>query len=121
MDRERYFLKRQKEIKFDSIGYWSEVKLDIVKEYAAAYSLILSSQKYPTLSHAYIDAFAGSGVHISRKTGEFIPGSPLNALLVEPPFRDYYLIDNATVYYLLFASQKPVASNIIQDIFNKYR
>ena len=86
-------MKRQKEIKFDSIGYWSEVKLDIVKEYAAAYSMILSSQKHPTLSHAYIDAFAGSGVNISRDTGEFIPGSPLNALLVEPPFRDYYLID----------------------------
>ena len=28
---------------------------------------------------------------------------------------------NATIYYLLFASQKPVASNIIRDIFKKYR
>ena len=86
-------MKRQKEIKFDSVGYWSEVKLDIVKEYAAAYSTILSNQKDPTFSHAYIDAFAGFGVHISRETGEFILGSPLNALLVEPSFHDYYLID----------------------------
>jgi len=27
----------------------------------------------------------------------------------------------ATVYYLFFASQKPVAENIVRDIFNKYR
>jgi len=27
----------------------------------------------------------------------------------------------AIVYYLFFASQKPVAVNIIRDIFDKYR
>ena len=27
---------------------------------------------------------------------------------------------NAVVYYLFFASHKPVAENIMQDIFNKY-
>jgi three-Cys-motif partner protein len=27
----------------------------------------------------------------------------------------------ATVYYLFFASQKPVAADIVRDIFNKYR
>lgn len=27
----------------------------------------------------------------------------------------------ATVYYLFFASQKPVAADIVDDIFNKYR
>jgi three-Cys-motif partner protein len=27
---------------------------------------------------------------------------------------------NAVVYYLFFASQKPVAKNIVQDIFRKY-
>lgn len=27
----------------------------------------------------------------------------------------------AIVYYLYFASQKPVAQNIVTDIFNKYR
>jgi three-Cys-motif partner protein len=80
-------------MKFDEIGYWSEVKLDIVKEYAVAYSKILSAQKSPTLYHIYIDAFAGAGLHVSKSTGEFIPGSPLNALLIEPPFREYHLID----------------------------
>jgi three-Cys-motif partner protein len=29
--------------------------------------------------------------------------------------------NNAVVYYLFFASQKPVAKNIIEDIFKKYR
>lgn len=27
----------------------------------------------------------------------------------------------AVIYYLFFASQKPVASNIVKDIFHKYR
>jgi three-Cys-motif partner protein len=75
---------------FDEIGYWSEIKLDIVKDYAAAYSRILAAKK---LKHVYIDAFAGAGQHISKATGELVPGSPLNALNVLPPFREYYLID----------------------------
>ena len=57
------------ESKYDEIGYWSEIKLDIIKDYAAEYSLILSSQKKPRLYHIYIDAFAGAGKHISKKTG----------------------------------------------------
>jgi DNA-binding transcriptional regulator WhiA len=28
---------------------------------------------------------------------------------------------NATVYYLFFASHKPVAKGIVKDIFDKYR
>jgi three-Cys-motif partner protein len=43
--------------------------------------------------YVYIDAFAGAGKHISRKTGEMILGSPLNALEVVPPFTEYYFID----------------------------
>lgn len=80
-------------MRFDEIGYWSEVKLDIVKEYAAAYSKILSAQKSPSLHHIYIDAFAGSGIHISKNTGEYVQGSPMNALLIMPPFKEYHLID----------------------------
>jgi three-Cys-motif partner protein len=80
-------------LKFDEVGSWSEVKLDIIREYAAAYSRILAAQRDPTLYHVYIDAFAGPGIAISRATGEFIPGSPLNALGVYPPFREYHLID----------------------------
>lgn len=77
----------------DEIGPWSEVKLDIVREYAQAYSRILSGQKKLRLHHVYIDAFAGAGVHLSRSTKEFVPGSPLNALNVRPPFAEYHFID----------------------------
>jgi len=78
---------------YDEINYWSEVKLDIIREYATAYSKILSAQNTTPLHHLYIDAFAGAGMHISKSTGEFIKGSPLNALLINPPFKEYHLID----------------------------
>jgi three-Cys-motif partner protein len=80
-------------MRYDEIGYWSEVKLDIVRDYAAAYSTIISAQKTPSLYHVYIDAFAGAGVHVSKVTGDWVPGSPLNALRIRPPFREYHLID----------------------------
>ena len=81
------------EPRYDEIGYWSEIKLDIIKEYAAAYSRILNSQNKPKFYHIYIDAFAGAGKHKSKSTAEFIPGSPSNALRVNPPFREYHFID----------------------------
>jgi len=74
----------------DDIGPWSEVKLSIIREYATAYSRILAAQR---LQHVYIDAFAGAGMNVSRTTGQFVPGSPLNALSVEPPFKEYHLVD----------------------------
>lgn len=83
------------EFKFDEIGYWSEVKLSIIKEYAGAYSTILNGSNMGKLRgrHAYIDGFAGCGMHLTKGSKEFVPGSPLNALLVEPPFSEYHLID----------------------------
>jgi three-Cys-motif partner protein len=80
------------QFKYDVIGYWSEIKLDIVNQYARQYSKIV--KRWPLYrSHLYIDAFAGPGQHISRTTGEMVPGSPLNALLIQPPFSEYHLID----------------------------
>ncbi len=80
---------------FDQIGVWSEVKLEILKKYAVAYSTILSAQTKVSFSHVYIDAFAGAGQHVSKSTQEFVPGSPLNALAVQPQFREFHLIDIA--------------------------
>jgi three-Cys-motif partner protein len=77
----------------DEIGPWTEVKLEILKRYAVEYSKILASQASPAFWHVYIDAFAGTGVHLSRTSGEMVLGSPLNALLVQPPFKEYHLID----------------------------
>jgi three-Cys-motif partner protein len=81
-------------LQFDEIGGWSELKLEILRKYAAAYSTILSAQKASFL-HVYIDAFAGAGKHLSRTSRELVPGSPLNALAVEPQFREFHLIDIA--------------------------
>lgn len=74
----------------DEIGPWSEAKLEIVRKYAAAYSKILTKRGF---EHLYIDAFAGGGTHVSKATGELIAGSPVNALLVKPPFCEYHFID----------------------------
>jgi three-Cys-motif partner protein len=79
-------------MKIDEVGYWSELKLEIIRKYAAAYSRILAAQSR-RLEHHYIDAFAGAGVHIARRTGEFIAGSPLNAFNIQPPFTHHHLID----------------------------
>lgn len=78
---------------FDEIGYWSEIKLDIVEQYALQYSRILSSRKNPEFYHIYIDAFAGSGKHISRTKGSSVRGSPQIVLDINPPFREYFFID----------------------------
>ena len=43
--------------------------------------------------YVYIDAFSGAGIHISKKSGEFVPGSPLNALEIKNPFTEYHYID----------------------------
>jgi hypothetical protein len=51
-------------LQFDEIGYWSEIKLEIVRDYAAAYSAILTKKN---LQHIYVDAFAGAGQHISKE------------------------------------------------------
>lgn len=80
------------ETRIDEAGYWSEVKLDIVKAYASEYSKIMNRQSL-IKKYLYIDGFAGAGVHISKQTGEYIPGSPLNALNIDPPFSEYHFID----------------------------
>ena len=58
----------------------------------AAYSQILHHQQ-AIQRHVYIDAFAGAGKHISKATREFVAGSPVNALLVEPGFTEFHFID----------------------------
>lgn len=77
--------------RLDRVGEWSEVKLEIVRKYAAAYSKIMANQR--GFSHYYIDGFAGAGEHISKSTGQVIPGSPLNAINVQPPFDRYVLVE----------------------------
>jgi three-Cys-motif partner protein len=79
-----------KDINLDEVGPWSEIKLEIIKKYAKAYSKILTSRKF---YHVYIDAFAGAGEHLSKTSSKKIKGSPVIALRTEPPFKEYYFVD----------------------------
>jgi three-Cys-motif partner protein len=79
-------------MKFDEIGEWSEIKLEIIKEYANAFTSIMKKQEW-CKGYVYIDAFSGAGRHIARKTGDFVSGSPLNALEIKYPFTEYHYID----------------------------
>ncbi|MBF0538468.1 MAG: three-Cys-motif partner protein TcmP [Nitrospirae bacterium] len=79
-------------MELDHIGIWSEIKLDIIKKYASAYVTIMKEQHW-CRGFVYIDAFAGAGKHIRKRTGEMVSGSPLNALEVKPPFTEYHFID----------------------------
>lgn len=83
----------KKEFEFDKVGYWSEVKLEIIEKYAKAYTTILSSPKTHFLKRVYIDAFSGAGKHLSKTSTKEISGSPTIALTVEPPFSEYHFID----------------------------
>lgn len=92
---------------YDEIGIWSELKLSIIRDYATAYSTILSKQR---LRHMYIDGFAGPGIHLSKKSGQFVPGSPLNALEIVPPFKEFHFIDadgNRTARLKELAGDRP--------------
>jgi three-Cys-motif partner protein len=76
----------------DTVGYWTEIKLHILEEYAKAYANVLKNQKY--IKHvAYIDAFAGAGAHISKTSGAQIDGSPTLALSIQPRFSHYHFIE----------------------------
>jgi three-Cys-motif partner protein len=86
-------MSRKPNLKLDEIGYWSEIKLDIIRDYARAYSKILSAQTRPRFHHVYVDAFAGAGVHLSKRSGEKVEGSPAIAMNTQPPFREYHFID----------------------------
>jgi three-Cys-motif partner protein len=69
-------------LEFDEIGAWSELKIEIIRSYAAAYAKILSRQ--PKLRFAYIDAFSGAGEHRRKHTGERVLGTPMEVLAVVP-------------------------------------
>lgn len=76
----------------DTVGYWTEIKLQILQEYANAYAQVLKNQRF--IKHvAYIDGFAGAGAHISKESGELIEGSPARALSIQPRFTHYHFVE----------------------------
>jgi len=77
--------------KFDEIGAWSELKLEIIEQYGSAYTKAFLRSR--NLKKYYIDGFSGAGVHIAKKSKAQVEGSPARALKVRPPFDGYYFID----------------------------
>ncbi len=78
--------------RLDIVGSWTEIKLQILQEYAKAYAQVLKKQ--PAIKHvAYIDGFAGAGAHISKESGDQIAGSPARALSIEPRFSHYHFVE----------------------------
>src|SRR5271165_1651205 len=94
-------------------GSWTETKLKILQGYLKAYSTIFTAnEKARFFNTFYVDAFAGSGY---IKTGdrslinepelfggfeevesqEFLKGSSICALEVDPPFKNYLFIERA--------------------------
>jgi three-Cys-motif partner protein len=87
-------------------GDWTTKKLEILRSYLSAYTKVLKNQAFKT---AYIDAFAGTGYRVLRRTeteGDlFFPdlaeeapqrlleGSARMALQVEPRFNRYIFVE----------------------------
>lgn len=86
-------MNTSEEFQFDEIGRWSELKLEIVEKYGAAYTTAFAGPRGQNLRKYYIDAFSGAGVHLSKETGQQVEGSPARALKVRPPFDYFYFID----------------------------
>jgi len=77
----------------EAIGVWTEIKLQIIREYASAYTTILKEKPW-CRGYVYIDAFAGPGEFISKADRErMISGSPVNALDIQNKFNEYHFID----------------------------
>jgi hypothetical protein len=54
------------ETSHDEIGFWSEIKLDILRQYWPRYTRVVKKQAW-NFHTLYIDAFAGSGKHRSDR------------------------------------------------------
>jgi three-Cys-motif partner protein len=84
---------RSSQLKLDEVGDWSRLKIEIIGQYAHAYTTILINNERIRLNPIYVDGFAGAGELRLKRTGELIEGSPLKAFAVQPPFDWFYLID----------------------------
>jgi three-Cys-motif partner protein len=74
-------------------GVWSELKLEILKQYLARFT---TAAKRQSRACVYVDAFAGTGIGVSRTTGEPFDGSPRIALQTSPPFTHLYFCEMQT-------------------------
>lgn len=83
-------------------GEHTRRKLDVVAKYLAAYVTVMKKQDFRLV---YVDGFAGSGASLPKgevqvpldptlfPSADFVEGSPVRALTVDPPFDQYLFID----------------------------
>jgi hypothetical protein len=74
----------KEKLKLDEIGYWSVIKLDIIREYAKAYSTILTAQERHRLYQVYIDAIARAEQGCRRPIGPVSPTVPHSFTMALP-------------------------------------
>ncbi len=77
----------------DIIGPWSEDKLQLLRKYLHAYTIIMRGQKWCRNGYHYVDAFAGTGKPRARDEKRYIDGSPRVALTIQHPFHSYTFIE----------------------------
>jgi three-Cys-motif partner protein len=80
-------------IQDDVIGPWSEDKLQLLRKYLHAYTVIMQGQSWCRNGYHYIDAFAGTGKPRARDEERYIDGSPRVALTIDHPFHSYSFIE----------------------------
>ena len=80
------------DVRYDEIGYWSEIKLDIVRNMRKR-TPRFCRRKRGFASTSTSTPSPGLASTSRSRRGEFVPGSPLNALNVQPPFSEYHFID----------------------------
>jgi three-Cys-motif partner protein len=80
----------------DLIGPWSEDKLQLLKKYLHAYTVIMQGQTWCRNGYHYIDAFAGTGRPRTRDEKRYVDGSPRVALTLQYPFRSYTFIEKTS-------------------------
>src|SRR5689334_2487524 len=78
-------------LKFDEVNIWSELKLEIVENYGAAYTKAFANSS--DLQKYYVDAFSGAGLHVSRQSGSQIEESDARALKITAACDAFYFID----------------------------
>lgn len=83
-------------------GEHTRRKLDVVAKYLAAYVTVMKKQDFRLF---YVDGFAGSGGSAPKveaqtsidptlfPSADFLEGSPIRALTIDPPFDHYIFID----------------------------
>lgn len=107
--------------RFDEVGEWSVLKLDIIEQYGSAYTKAFNVRGRQ-LKKFYVDGFSGAGVHVVKRTRQQIEGSPARALKIMPPFDGFYFIDlnKDKTEYLQKQCEGRSGVQIINDDANAY-